>query len=63
MSDSEVELFRNRGKDKRWNVVWRFVAGLRGSMYLDSSSVGVWASSEGPSRVFSLFSVYLKHSV
>ena len=42
MSDSGVELFRNRGKDKRWNVVWRFVAGLRGSMYLDSSSVGVW---------------------
>ena len=42
MSDSGVELFRNRGKDKRWNVVWRFVDGLRGSMYLDSSSVGVW---------------------
>ena len=42
MSDSGVELFRNRGEDERWNVVWRFVAGLRGSMYLDSSSVGVW---------------------
>ena len=41
MSDSGVELFRNRGEDERWNVVWRFVAGLRGSMYLDSS-VGVW---------------------
>ena len=46
LSDSGVELFRNRGKDKRWNVVWRFVAGLRGSMYLDSSSVGVWASND-----------------
>ena len=52
MSDSEVELFRNRGKDKRWNVVWRFVAGLRGSMYLDSSSVGVWIEEDRLSVFF-----------
>ena len=52
MSDSGVELFRNRGKDKRWNVVWRFVAGLRGSMYLDSSSVGVWIRKDSLSVFF-----------
>ena len=52
MSDSGVELFRNRGKDKRWNVVWRFVAGLRGSMYLDSSSVGVWIEDDRLSVFF-----------
>ena len=52
MSDSGVELFRNRGKDKRWNVVWRFVAGLRGSMYLDSSSVGVWIRKDRLSVFF-----------
>ena len=52
MSDSEVELFRNRGKDKRWNVVWRFVAGLTGSMYLDSSSVGVWIRKDRLSVFF-----------
>ena len=52
MSDSGVELFRNRGKDKRWNVVWRFVAGLRGSMYLDSSSVGVWLKHDRLSVFF-----------
>ena len=52
MSDSGVELFGNRGKDKRWNVVWRFVAGLRGSMYLDSSSIGVWASNDRLDIIF-----------
>ena len=52
MSDSGVELFRNRGKDNRWNVVWRFVAGLRGSMYLDSSSVGVWIRKDSLSVFF-----------
>ena len=52
MSDSGVELFRNRGKDKRWNVVWRFVAGLRGSMYLDSSSVGMWIEEDRLSVFF-----------
>ena len=52
MSDSGVELFRNRGKDERWNVVWRFVAGLRGSMYLDSSSVGVWIEEDRLSVFF-----------
>ena len=52
MSDSGVELFRNRGEDERWNVVWRFVAGLRGSMYLDSSSVGVWIRKDRLSVFF-----------
>ena len=52
MSDSGVELFRNRGKDERWNVVWRFVAGLRGSLYLDSSSVGVWIRKDSLSVFF-----------
>ena len=52
MSDSGVELFRNRGEDERWNVVWRFVAGLRGSMYLDSSSVGVWIEEDSLSVFF-----------
>ena len=52
MSDSGVELFRNRGEDERWNVVWRFVAGLRGSMYLDSSSVGVWIEEDRLSVFF-----------
>ena len=39
MSDSGVELFRRKGRDKRWNVVWRFVAGLTEFKYLDSSSI------------------------
>ena len=52
MSDSGVELFRNRGEEERWNVVWRFVAGLRGSMYLDSSSVGVWIRKDSLSVFF-----------
>ena len=37
MSDSGVELFRRKGEDKRWNVVWRFVAGLTEFKLLDSS--------------------------
>ena len=52
MSDGGVELFRNRGEEERWNVVWRFVAGLRGSMYLDSSSVGVWIRKDSLSVFF-----------
>ena len=52
MSDGGVELFRNRGEDERWNVGWRFVAGLRGSMYLDSSSVGVWIRKDSLSVFF-----------
>ena len=41
MSDSGVELFRYTGNDMRWNVVWRFVAGLTEFKFLDSSSVGI----------------------
>ena len=52
MSDGGVELFRNRGEEELWNVVWRFVAGLRGSMYLDSSSVGVWIRKDSLSVFF-----------
>ena len=28
LGSSRLELFKQHGKDKRWNVVWRFVAGL-----------------------------------
>ena len=38
MSDSGVELFNIRGKEERWNVVWRFVAGLKGFKFLDAST-------------------------
>ena len=52
MPDGGVELFRNRGESKRWNVVWRFVAGLKESMYLDSTSVGMWASNGALNLLF-----------
>ena len=42
MPDSGVELFRRKGEDKRWNVVWRFVAGLTEfKFFLDSPPVAV----------------------
>ena len=37
MSDSGVELFKSKGRDKRWNVVWRFVAGLTEFKFLRGS--------------------------
>ena len=42
MSDKGVELFRRKGKNRRWNVVWRFVAGLTEFGYLDSSSIAAF---------------------
>ena len=42
MSDGGVELFRRKGKNRRWNVVWRFVAGLTEFGYLDSSSIAAF---------------------
>ena len=52
MSDSGVELFRRKGEDKRWNVVWRFVAGLTEFKFLDSFSI---ASFLDRSREISIF--------
>ena len=52
MSDSGVELFRRKGKDKRWNVVWRFVAGLTAFKILDSSSIAAFLEDDKEINVF-----------
>ena len=52
MSDSGVELFRTKGKDKRWNVVWRFVAGLTEFKYLDSSSIRAFLARSRNINIF-----------
>ena len=47
MPDKGVELFRRNGHDERWNVVWRFVAGLTEFKYLDKSSVRAFSEVDG----------------
>ena len=42
MPDNGAELFRTKCRDKRWNVVWRFVAGLTEFKYLDSFSIAAF---------------------
>ena len=52
MSDSGVEqLFRRTGEDKRWNVVWRFVAGLTEFKFLDSCHVKAFLDLDGISKL------------
>ena len=46
MPDSGVELFKMNGNDKRWNVVWRFVAGLTEFKFLNSFSLAAFSKQE-----------------
>ena len=63
MSDSGVELFRRKGEDKRWNVVWRFVAGLTKFKFLDSSSIAAFLRDKGEINVFHIQCLFEAQSV
>ena len=63
MSDSGVELFRRKGEDKRWNVVWRFVAGLIEFKYLDSSSIAAFLRDKGEINVFFIQCLFEAQSI
>ena len=62
MSDNGAELFKTKGEDKRWNVVWRFVAGLTGFKFLDSSPT-TFSKQEGKLTTFFILCLFEAHSV
>ena len=72
LSNSGLEVFKQYGKDERWNLVWRFVAGLTkfkhyeghmdGDLFVKSGGTLVGRRSGGI-YLYLLSSVYLKHRV
>ena len=63
ITDSGVELFRGNGKNKRWNVVWRFVAGLTEFRYLDSSSIAAFSRVNTEINVFFIQCLFEAQSI
>ena len=63
MSDSGVELFKSKGREKRWNVVWRFVAGLTEFGYLDSSSIAAFFKLNTKINVFFIQCLFEAQSI
>ena len=63
MPDSGVELFCKKGYDMRWNVVWRFVAGLTKFKYLNKSSVRAFSEADGVLNYFFVQCLFEAQSV
>ena len=63
ITDSGVELFRGNSKNKRWNVVWRFVAGLTEFRYLDSSSIAAFSRVNTEINVFFIQCLFEAQSI
>ena len=66
LGNSGLDVFKQHGKDKRWNLVWRFVAGLtkfkdyEGQILMDSN---LFIKSRNEVSIFSLHCLYEAQSI